>query len=248
MYFQCPNLVSKTKFSGPTTLEVKFEQMKLKDTYVVIAAYNEEKHIVDVIRKTKKYCSNIIVVDDGSKDDTYGKATKDRVIVLKHIVNMGKGAALKTGCDYALRKDAKIIVTVDGDLQHDPVEIPNFLKAIKDVDIVFGYRRFDRNMPFVLRAGNWFINKTTKLLYKINLRDTQCGYRAFTANAYRKIRWKALDYSLESEMIANTGKNRLQYREIPIQTIYSDMYKGTTVIDGIRIIINLLIWRLGKWF
>ena len=103
-------------------------------------------------------------------------------------------------------------------------------------------------MPFVLRAGNWFINKTTKLLYNINLRDTLCGYRAFTANAYKKIKWKAPDYSLESEMIANAGKNHLDYKEIPIQTIYSDKYKGTTVMDGVRIIINLLIWRLGKWF
>ncbi len=222
--------------------------MKHKNIYVVIAAYNEEKHIVDVIKKIKKYCKNIIVVDDGSKDNTYNKAKQRGVEVLKHIVNMGKGAALKSGCDYALRKGAKIIVTVDADLQHDPVEIPNFLKALKNRDIVFGYRRLDKNMPFVLRAGNWFINKTTKLLYNINLKDTQCGYRAFTANAYKKIRWKASDYSLESEMIANTGKNHLKYKEIPIQTIYSDIYKGTTVIDGIRIIINLLIWRLGKWF
>lgn len=222
--------------------------MKHKNIYVVIAAYNEEKHIVDVIKKIKKYCKNIIVVDDGSKDNTYNKAKQGGVEVLKHIVNMGKGAALKTGCDYALRKGAKIIVTVDADLQHDPAEIPNFLKALKNRDVVFGYRRLDKNMPLILRAGNWFINKITKLLYNINLRDTQCGYRAFTANAYKKIRWKASDYSLESEMIANTGKNHLKYKEIPIKTIYSDIYKGTTVIDGIRIIINLLIWRLGKWF
>ncbi len=222
--------------------------MKNKEIYAVIAAYNEEKTIAEVIKKTKQYCKNIIVVDDGSKDDTFIKAKNKDVIVLRHIVNMGKGAALKTGCDYALSKGAKIIITLDADLQHDPREIPNFLKALKDVDIVFGYRKLDKNMPLVLRAGNWFINKTTRFLFGINLRDTQCGYRAFTAGAYKKIRWKALDYSLESEMIANTGKNHLKYKEIPIQTIYSDIYKGTTVIDGIRIVINLLIWRLGKWF
>ena len=222
--------------------------MKVEKIYVVIAAYNEEKHIVDVIKKTKKYCKNIIVVDDGSKDNTYSKAKKEGVEVLKHIVNMGKGAALKSGCDYALKKKGKIILTVDADLQHDPAEIPNFLKALKNVDIVFGYRRLDKRMPLMLRYGNWFISKITKLLYNINLKDTQCGYRAFTANTYRKIRWKALDYSLESEMVANAGKHHLRYKEIPIQTIYSDIYKGTTVIDGIKIIFNLLIWRLGKWF
>ncbi len=219
-----------------------------KKIYVVIAAYNEEKHIAEVIRKTKKYCDNIIVVDDGSKDNTFDVSKKEKSVVLKHIVNMGKGAALKTGCDYALDDGCEIIVVLDADLQHDPVEIPNFLKAIEDVDIVFGYRKLDKRMPFVLRAGNWMINKITKLLYGIDLRDTQCGYRTFTAEAYRKVRWKALDYSLESEMIANAGRQHLKYKEIPIQTIYSDKYKGTTVIDGIKIIINLLIWRLGKWF
>ena len=222
--------------------------MNHKEVYVAIAAYNEEKHIEEVIKKTKQYCKNIIVVDDGSKDYTFSKAKKQGIEVLKHIVNMGKGAALKTGCDYALSKGAKIIIVLDADLQHDPGEIPNFLNAIKDADIVFGYRKLDKNMPFVLRAGNWFINKTTRFLFGINLRDTQCGYRAFTAEAYKNIRWRALDYSLESEMIANTGKNHLRYKEIPIQTIYSDMYKGTTVIDGIKIVINLIIWRLGKWF
>ena len=222
--------------------------MRLKKLYVVIAAYNEEKNIAEVIKKTKKNCKNIIVVDDGSKDKTYSKAKKSGVEVLKHIVNMGKGAAVKTGCDYALSKGAKVIVLLDADLQHDPDEIPNFLKSLKKVDIVFGYRKLDENMPVVLRYGNWLINKITKLLYDINLRDTQCGYRAFTASTYKKIRWKAADYSLESEMIANTGKQHLRYKEIPIKTIYSDIYKGTNVIDGIRIIINLLIWRLGKWF
>jgi len=222
--------------------------MRLKKLYVVIAAYNEEKNIAEVIKKTKKNCKNIIVVDDGSKDKTYSKAKKSGVGVLKHIVNMGKGAAVKTGCDYALSKGAKVIVLLDADLQHDPDEIPNFLKSLKKVDIVFGYRKLDENMPVVLRYGNWLINKITKLLYDINLRDTQCGYRAFTASTYKKIRWKAADYSLESEMIANTGKQHLRYKEIPIKTIYSDIYKGTTVIDGIRIIFNLLIWRLGKWF
>lgn len=222
--------------------------MKHKDIFVVIAAYNEQKHIAEVINKTKRYCNNIIVVDDGSKDDTFKKASKTKVIVLKHIVNMGKGAALKTGCDYALKDGAKIIVTIDGDLQHDPDEIPVFLKTLKGVDIVFGYRKLNKNMPLVLRYGNWFISKTTSLLYNINLNDTQCGYRAFTSNAYRKIRWRALDYSLESEMIANAGKNHLKYKQIPIKTIYSDKYKGTTVFDGIKIVINLFIWRLGKWF
>jgi len=215
-----------------------------KNIFVVIPAHNESKKIEEVIKKAKKYVKNIIVVDDGSIDNTYGIAKKNNVVVLKHIINMGKGSALKTGCDFAVKNKADIIIAIDADGQHNPDEIPNFIKALEGVDIVFGYRRLDQKMPFVLRLGNWFISKSAKLLYRTSLRDTQCGYRAFTADAYRKIRWRALDYSMESEMIANTGKHKLRYREIPIQTIYSDKYKGTTIIDGIKIVFNMMLWKI----
>ena len=217
-----------------------------KDVWVIIPAYNESKHISDVIQKTKKYCSNIIVVDDGSKDKTFEIAKKTKVIVLKHIINLGKGAAVKTGCDFALKKGAKKMVLIDSDGQHDPSEIHKFLKALDNVDIVFGYRRFDKNMPFILKIGNNSINFVTKLLYGVDLKDTQCGYRALTAKVYKKIRWKANDYSMESEMIANIGKRHLKYKEIPIKTIYSDKYKGTTIFDGIKIVFNMFLWRLKK--
>ena len=112
--------------------------------WVVIAAYNEAKHISKVIKDTKKFCENIIVVDDGSKDHTYVLAKESKAYALKHIVNMGKGAAIKTGCDFALRQGAEILILVDADGQHEPKEIPNFLNAIKDKDIVFGYRKFSQ--------------------------------------------------------------------------------------------------------
>ena len=217
-----------------------------KDVWIIIPAYNESKKISDVIQKTKKYCSNIIVVDDGSKDETFEIAKKTNVIVLKHIINLGKGAAVKTGCDFALKKGAKKMVLIDSDGQHDPSEIHKFLKALDNVDIVFGYRRFDKNMPFILKFGNNSINFVTKLLYGVDLKDTQCGYRALTTKAYKKIRWKANDYSMESEMIANIGKRHLKYKEIPIHTIYSDKYKGTTIFDGIKIVFNMFLWRLRK--
>lgn len=217
-----------------------------KDVWVVIPAYNESKKISDVIQKTKKYCSNIIVVDDGSKDKTFEIAKKTNVIVLKHIINLGKGAAVKTGCDFALKKGAKKLVLIDSDGQHDPSEIHKFLKALEKVDIVFGYRKFNKKMPFILKFGNNYINFVTKLLYGVNLRDTQCGYRALRANAYKKARWKSNDYSMESEMIANIGKRHLKYKEIPIKTIYSDKYKGTTIFDGIKIVFNMFLWRLKK--
>ncbi len=159
---------------------------------------------------------------------------------------MGKGAAINTGCDYAVKHGAEILILLDSDGQHEPNEIPIFLKSLKDADIVFGYRKRSKHMPLVLRYGNWFINKATKLLYHIDLKDTQCGYRAFTNKAYKKIKWRAGDYSMESEMIANTGKKRLKYKELPIKTIYSDKYKGTTILDGIKIVLNMFWWKLAR--
>ena len=212
---------------------------------VIIPAHNEEKHIQEVIQKVKKYTSKIIVVDDGSSDDTFNLAKQEKVTVLHNIINVGKGAALRTGCDYAFSRGAKSVIVLDADGQHDPDKIPEFLAKLKESDIVFGYRKFSENMPFVLRFGNWFINKTTFLLYHLNLNDTQCGYRAFTLSAYKKVRWYAPDYSMESEMISRAGKNKLTYSEVPIQTIYNDKYKGTTIIDGFKIVLKMFWWRLS---
>ncbi|MBI2662867.1 glycosyltransferase family 2 protein [Candidatus Woesearchaeota archaeon] len=213
--------------------------------FAVIPAYNETKHIQNVVQETKRYVKNIVVVDDGSKDNTYDLAQETGVIVLKNIVNLGKGATLRTGCDYAIKLGAKKIVVLDADAQHSPHKIPEFLKALDEYEIVFGYRELSESMPFILRFGNWFISKTTKLLYHLNLYDTQCGYRSFTSEAYNKIRWDASDYGMESEMITKVGKHKLKYYQIPLQTIYLDRYKGTTVVDGAKIIIKLCLWRLN---
>lgn len=218
-----------------------------KNVWVIIPAYNEGKKILNVIGKTKKYIENIIVVDDGSKDNTVEIAEKTGVKVLKHIINLGKGAALKTGCEFALSRKAKILIAIDADGQHDPAEIPKFLKELIGTDIVFGYRQLTKTMPGVLRFGNWFISKMVWLFFGIKLKDTQCGYRAFTADTYKKIKWQAQNYDVESEMITNVGKKGLKYEEIPIQTIYSDKYKGTTVIDGIKIVLKMLFWKILRW-
>jgi hypothetical protein len=139
------------------------------------------------------------------------------------------------------------MIVLDADGQHKPEDIPRFLSRIKKGDkIVFGYRNDLDKMPFILQFGNWFINQTIHLLFGLEFIDSQSGFRAFTRDAYRKIRWDAIDYSMESEMIANLGKHKMQYSQIPIPTIYHDSYKGTTIKDGIKIVINMLFWRLSK--
>lgn len=218
--------------------------MKKSNVWAVIPAHNEEKDIADIVKRTNKYVQNVVVVDDGSTDKTKKISEKQCAIVLSHVINLGKGAALKTGCDFAVKKGAKFIIALDADAQHNPGDIPRFIEKLKKFDAVFSYRKISKKMPFVLRFGNWFISNVARVLYGINLNDTQCGFRAFSKEAYKKIRWNASDYSMESEMVSRTGKQRLKYVQIPIQTIYSDRYKGTNIIDGIKIVLNMFWWKL----
>ncbi len=214
--------------------------------YVVIPAYNEAGRISQTIEKVKKFTNQIIVVDDGSKDSTYSEAKKCEVKVLRHAVNMGKGAALKTGCDYAIEQGALQLIVLDADGQHDPAEIPRFVEALQRVEIAFGKRRQSASMPVVFKFGNKVITKTLKLLYNIEVNDSQCGYRAFNKEAYQKVRWAVNDYFMETEMIVNAGKHHLRSEQLDIETIYADKYKGTTIFDGVKIVGKMFAWRLFK--
>lgn len=222
--------------------------MKNKNIFIIIPGYNEESHIYDVVLRVKKQgFKNVVFVDDGSRDKSGELAKKAGAKVLRHIVNMGKGAAAKTGCDYALKSGADILVLLDADGQHKPEDIKKFIGKINNKDIVFGYRKLNENMPAVMRLGNWGINKSSHIINGIKVRDTQSGFRCMTADAYRKVRWTSNNYSMESEMISNVAKHRLKYAEIPIETIYLDGFKGTTVIDGVKIFINMLKFKIrGK--
>lgn len=209
--------------------------------WAIMPAYNEE-NLQSVIDKTKQYVDHIVVIDDGSEKKIEAK----NAYVLRHMINLGKGAALKTGCEFAIRNGVDKFIFIDSDGQHDPDEIPYFLNALEENDIVFGYRKESGKMPFILRFGNWFLTNIVRFLFKMDLRDVQCGYRAFNIDVYKKIRWESLGYEVENEIIANVGMHKLIYTEIPIKTIYADKYKGTTILDGIRIVWKMFGWWLFK--
>lgn len=218
-------------------------------TVVVIPAYNEAKRITDVVANVQRFVKDVIVVDDGSRDGTFAAARRlDGVIVLRHRVNLGKGAALKTGSEYARRIGADTLVYLDADGQHRPEELPSLLVPIetKGVDIVFGVRSIveQTSMPFVARLGNLFLSAATRTLFHISVADTQCGYRALAMRAYDRIRWESSNYTVETEMIVRAGRNGLRTAEVPISTVYNDQYKGTTVFDGLRIFYHMLLWRI----
>ena len=215
---------------------------------IIIPAYNEEKYIKSVIRKTQRYISRIIIVDDASTDNTNYIAKSTGAMVLRHPINLGLGGALKTGCDAAFFLGADYIITLDGDGQHDPAEIYKLLKKliVTNSEIVFGEREFNKDMPFTKRVFNKAGNTLTKKIHNVKIKDTQTGFRIFTRNAYRKIRWKSRDYAVASEIIINAQRNNLKYCSERIKTIYHENYKGTSIMDGIKIINKMAVLRLNK--
>jgi len=214
--------------------------------YAIIAAKDEAARIEQVIVETLPFVNTVLVIDDGSSDATKEVSEKAGATVLHHVVNLGKGAAMQTGCDVAFQKGADAVVLLDADGQHEPKEIPKFKKALEKADIVFGIRDKSATMPLILRFGNWCIFKMTQVLFGMSITDTQCGYRALTKKAYEKVKWESSGYSVESEMIAKA--KGLKYATVSITTIYADKYKGTTIIDGIKIGLNMIWWKVKQWF
>ena len=215
--------------------------------FVVIPAHNEKSHIASVIAGVMKTTKNIIIVDDGSSDDTYTEAQKSGKTVLKHVINLGKGAAMKTGAEMAIKLGAEAIIFIDSDGQHKPADIPRLAKELEKADIVFTYRNLkSEHMPIVKKMGNNFLNMLMKLLFGISLADTQCGFKAVTASAYKKMNLISNDYNIESEIAAKAGKHRLKYMQIPIETVYRDKYKGTTILDGINIASRMIWWKISR--
>lgn len=212
--------------------------------FVVIPAYNEGEAVRDLVRQVSLHApsARVIVVDDGSavRVDREGLAPAR---VLRHPINLGKGMALRTGCEFALRHGAEAVVLMDGDGQHEPREIPRLIAALEEADIVFGARELGGDMPLVRRAGNLFLNRCTSWLFEVNLQDIWCGFRAFRAACFDRICWSADDYGVDVEMAIRAMKHRLRHRQVPIGTVYRDAYKGVTVLDGLRLLVRLVGWK-----
>jgi len=224
------------------------QKSKLKNQkfYVVIPAFNEEERIGEILSGVKNFTKNIIVVDDGSRDGTSRIAKKYGALTLRHRINLGKGATVKTGVEMAFSLGAETVVLMDGDGQHDPKHIPHFLEKISEgYDIVFGSRNLSFGVPLVRFLGNKFGSVLISLLFGIYRSDLLCGFMAFTKKTYSKIKWDSSRYGVETEIVARTGKNKLKYTEIPIETIYIDKYKGVTILDAIGILFNIPRWLIS---
>ncbi|MFH0861945.1 MAG: glycosyltransferase family 2 protein [Candidatus Altiarchaeota archaeon] len=189
-------------------------------TVAVIPVVNEENTILNIARETKNYVDEVIVVDDGSCDNTAENARKGGAIVLLNAENKGKGYSVRKGLEKALQDGAELVVTLDGDEEHDPKDVPRFLSELKNgsADLVVG-TRFKKN-KWARSKSREIMNNFTCFFMKAatgyRLSDTNCGFRAMTREYLSKVRLKEEGFEIDLEMILEARKHGLQVNEVVV--------------------------------
>lgn len=211
--------------------------------------HNEEERVVTVLKELQKLDYSVVVVDDGSVDTTPLKlrgAGGTKLTVLSHKINLGKGAALKTGCEYAFSNGAEAVILMDSDGQHSVGDLKLFVEKLEtnEYDIVYGSRNLNLGVPFVRYMGNKAASVIVSLMFGTYVSDLISGYRAITKKAYEKIKWDSTGYGVETEMVIRAKKANLTSCEIPVTTIYYDNYKGVSILDAFGVFANLIYWKI----
>jgi glycosyltransferase involved in cell wall biosynthesis len=221
-----------------------------RGVYIVIAAFNEETAIGDVVRSLISDYPHVVVVDDGSTDNTWAMARQAGAVPLQHSVNRGQGAALQTGIEYSLRQGAQYVLTFDGDGQHSASFIPRLLGPIVEgrAEIVLGSRFIDdsSSVPwtrrFLLAAAVLF----TWLTSGARLTDTHNGMRAFSRKAAEMLDIQLDRMAHASEIIDQIVRSRLPYTEVPVRINYTkySQDKGQRAGASFRVAFDYIIGRL----
>jgi len=215
--------------------------------WIVIPAFNEEKTVGLLLENIRKTSLNTVVVNDGSTDLTKNIVEKLPASLLNHKTNLGKGAAMKTGADFAFSQNAETIIFMDADGQHDPKNIPDYVHELQEGnEIVFGKRNLGKGTPIIRLLGNKIASCLVAVFCGLYREDLLCGFIGMTKKTYQIIKWDSSGYGVETEIVARTGRNKLKYSEVSIETIYNDKYKGVTVLDALEILINLPGFILNK--
>lgn len=225
---------------------------------IVIPAYNEGAAIGKVIKDLKRALARrqfdfeIVVVDDGSKDDTAHQARAAGAHVISHILNTGTGGATATGLSYAQQSGFDIAATLDADGQHHSEDVIKGIEIISsEGDLLIGSRLIDtKGMSKVKVLGNRGLSFVTYLLFGVNVTDSQSGLRIFSKNALDRLKWKTSGFEFCSEMLWRAKQQNLNIKEYPIQAIYTDYSKskGQNNWNALNIIKSLVERRIMEIF
>jgi len=203
---------------------MKDEQERIPTRYcVLIPAYREEKQIANVVKDVLKYCSEVLVVDDGSGDNTAREADEAGALVLQHEQNLGKGAALNTGFRAAIKRECDVVITLDADGQHNPLEIPKFIEAYErtGIPVLVGNRMANTGgMPIIRRWTNKAMSWMLSHEMKQYVPDTQCGYRLYRSDLIPFVEADSCRFAAESEILLHIAARGIQIDSVRISTIY----------------------------
>ncbi len=191
---------------------------------VLIPAYNEEKHILEVIQKTRDLGYPVLVVDDASSDNTVHRVQALGINILTTNVNHGKGSALRRGFEWFLTKDYSGLILMDADGQHDPNALDLFIQALRDNEnsVIVGNRMQDpKGMPWLRRATNHLMSWIISSLARQPIPDSQCGYRALRRELLEKMELHTSRFEIESEILLEAARCGYRIGSIRIQSVYA---------------------------
>ena len=218
-------------------------------TYVVLPAYNEATRIQPVIEAIAEKGYNMVIVNDGSSDNTLEvimeskKNYPDNIHVFSLLINRGVGVATQTGFDAVLKFNPKYIVSMDSDGQHSADDLDNVIRPLVsgEAQAVIGVRPL-KDMPLSRNMANAIMNLLTRIFYKVDVSDSQTGFRAITLDALKKIDINARGYLISSEFIREVNDNNIPFVEVPIQTIYTPetQAKGTNFKEAFKILFQMI--------
>jgi glycosyltransferase involved in cell wall biosynthesis len=188
---------------------------------ILIPAYNAQDTLGSVLKKIEPLKSDIVVVDDGSSDETKRLASENRVRLLKHPLNLGKGAALRTGFQYILERGYRLVITLDADGQHDPADIPSLLKIFQSAkpDILIASRAMEfGKMTFLRRFWNRLGVKAVSRLCHSDITDSQSGFRLIRAEVLQAVDLSTSRFETELELLIKACKKGFSVLSVPINT------------------------------
>ncbi len=212
----------------------------------LIPAYNCADRVVPVVRGVLRYVSDVLVVDDGSTDETAAAARTAGARVVVHESNLGKGPAIRTGLAVLLGQPYTHILMLDADGQHDPEDAPRFLAEAGEADFVLGNRLWrPEAIPAKRLWTNFIGTRALELMSGFPLEDSQCGYRLVAASLLRRMGLVGNRYSVDTEIIVRAGKLRARFAHVPVRVIYEGSVSHyRPVWDTVHIVLSAVRFKV----